>query len=104
MKGRGRGSWDVGGGGMFTEHTFDFFHFPHLQQLPLRCRGKRACTPIPSSSANRSRLPYHTKGMHLVTREVVRECEEGLKDVKIGTFTLNCLHTSAGLTVGRQQY
>lgn len=49
--------------------------------------------------SNTSRLPFHKKGMHLVTRDVVRECEEGLKDVKIGIFTLNCLHTSAGLTV-----
>lgn len=37
--------------------------------------------------------------MHLVTREVVRECEAGLKGVNIGIFTLNCMHTSAGLTV-----
>lgn len=34
-----------------------------------------------------------------MTREVVRECEAGLKGVKIGIFTLNCMHTSAGLTV-----
>ncbi|KLT41654.1 hypothetical protein CC85DRAFT_328912 [Cutaneotrichosporon oleaginosum] len=45
------------------------------------------------------RLPYQTKGMHLVTREVVRECEEGLRGVDVGIFTLNCMHTSAGLTV-----
>lgn len=38
--------------------------------------------------------------MHLVTRDVLREVEEGLKGVEIGVFTLNCLHTSAGLTVG----
>lgn len=37
--------------------------------------------------------------MHLVTREVVRECEAGLRGVNIGIFTLNCMHTSAGLTV-----
>lgn len=34
-----------------------------------------------------------------MTREVVRECEAGLKGVNIGIFTLNCMHTSAGLTV-----
>ncbi|BEI90400.1 uncharacterized protein CcaverHIS019_0304700 [Cutaneotrichosporon cavernicola] len=45
------------------------------------------------------RLPHYTKGMHLVTRDVVRECEEGLRGVEVGIFTLNCLHTSAGLTV-----
>jgi thiamine phosphate synthase YjbQ (UPF0047 family) len=44
-------------------------------------------------------LPPHTKGMHLVTDAVLRECQEGLKGVDIGIFTLNCLHTSAGLTV-----
>lgn len=44
-------------------------------------------------------LPPHTKGMHLVTDAVLRECQEGLKNVDIGIFTLNCLHTSAGLTV-----
>ncbi|WVF71300.1 secondary thiamine-phosphate synthase enzyme [Kwoniella sp. CBS 6097] len=44
-------------------------------------------------------LPAHTKGMHLVTSEVVKACEEGLKGIDIGIFTLNCLHTSAGLTV-----
>jgi thiamine phosphate synthase YjbQ (UPF0047 family) len=38
--------------------------------------------------------------MHLVTRDVVRECEAGLRGVDVGIFTLNCLHTSAGLTVG----
>jgi thiamine phosphate synthase YjbQ (UPF0047 family) len=46
-------------------------------------------------------LPAHTKGMHLVTDAVLRECQEGLKGVDIGIFTLNCLHTSAGLTVRR---
>lgn len=46
-------------------------------------------------------LPPHTKGMHLVTDAVLRECQEGLKGVDIGIFTLNCLHTSAGLTVCR---
>lgn len=44
-------------------------------------------------------LPPHTKGMHLVTDAVLREIQEGLKSVDIGIFTLNCLHTSAGLTV-----
>ncbi|WVW84069.1 secondary thiamine-phosphate synthase enzyme [Kwoniella bestiolae CBS 10118] len=44
-------------------------------------------------------LPAHTKGMHLVTSHVLKECEEGLKGVDIGIFTLHCLHTSAGLTV-----
>ncbi|WRT66505.1 uncharacterized protein IL334_003464 [Kwoniella shivajii] len=44
-------------------------------------------------------LPEHTKGMHLVTKEVVKECEAGLKGVDIGIFTLHCLHTSAGLTI-----
>jgi thiamine phosphate synthase YjbQ (UPF0047 family) len=44
-------------------------------------------------------LPPHTKGMHLVTDAVLRECQEGLRNVDIGIFTLNCLHTSAGLTV-----
>jgi thiamine phosphate synthase YjbQ (UPF0047 family) len=46
-------------------------------------------------------LPPHTKGMHLVTDAVLRECQEGLRNVDIGIFTLNCLHTSAGLTVRR---
>ena len=44
-------------------------------------------------------LPAHTKGMHLVTDAVLRECQEGLKGIDVGIFTLNCLHTSAGLTV-----
>jgi thiamine phosphate synthase YjbQ (UPF0047 family) len=38
--------------------------------------------------------------MHLVTSIVLKECQEGLKNIDIGMFTLNCLHTSAGLTVG----
>lgn len=46
-----------------------------------------------------STLPSNTKGMHLVTDAVVRECQEGLKNVDVGIFTLCCLHTSAGLTV-----
>lgn len=37
--------------------------------------------------------------MHLVTDVVMRECQEGLKNVNIGIFMLACLHTSAGLTV-----
>lgn len=44
-------------------------------------------------------LPPHKKGMHLVTEAVLRECQEGLKGIDVGIFTLNCLHTSAGLTV-----
>ncbi|KAK1924821.1 hypothetical protein DB88DRAFT_437843 [Papiliotrema laurentii] len=44
-------------------------------------------------------LPPKGKGMHLITDIVVRECQEGLKGVEIGTFTLCCLHTSAGLTI-----
>ena len=48
-------------------------------------------------------LPPHTKGMHLVTDAVLRECQEGLRGVDIGIFTLNCLHTSAGLTVCRRE-
>lgn len=34
-----------------------------------------------------------------VTSEVIQNCQEGLKNVDIGIFTLHCLHTSAGLTV-----
>jgi thiamine phosphate synthase YjbQ (UPF0047 family) len=41
--------------------------------------------------------------MHLITDIVVRECQEGLKGVEIGTFTLCCLHTSAGLTVSQHR-
>ncbi|RXK39509.1 secondary thiamine-phosphate synthase enzyme [Tremella mesenterica] len=37
--------------------------------------------------------------MHLITDVILRECAQGLKDVSVGIFTLNCLHTSAGLTV-----
>lgn len=37
--------------------------------------------------------------MHLITDVVVKECQEGLRNVDIGVFTLCCLHTSAGLTV-----
>ncbi|WWC70130.1 uncharacterized protein I206_104077 [Kwoniella pini CBS 10737] len=44
-------------------------------------------------------LPAQTKGMHLVTSHVLRECEAGLKGIDIGIFTLHCLHTSAGLTI-----
>ncbi|WVN88431.1 secondary thiamine-phosphate synthase enzyme [Cryptococcus depauperatus CBS 7841] len=44
-------------------------------------------------------LPPNTKGMHLVTDFVVRECQEGLRNVNVGIFTLHCLHTSAGLTL-----
>lgn len=42
--------------------------------------------------------------MHLVTREVVAACQEGLRGVDIGIFTLNCMHTSAGLTVSIPGY
>ncbi|ORX39899.1 hypothetical protein BD324DRAFT_615431 [Kockovaella imperatae] len=44
-------------------------------------------------------LPECGKGMHLIQREVLQACQDGLKDIKIGIFTLSCLHTSAGLTV-----
>ncbi len=44
-------------------------------------------------------LPQNGKGLHLVTSEVVRECQEGLKGVDVGIFMLHCMHTSAGLTV-----
>ncbi|WVQ72368.1 hypothetical protein IAR50_001920 [Cryptococcus sp. DSM 104548] len=44
-------------------------------------------------------LPPNTKGMHLVTSEVLQACQEGLKGVDVGIFTLHCLHTSAGLTL-----
>jgi hypothetical protein len=47
-----------------------------------------------------STLPPKAKGVHLITSDVLRACEEGLKGVNIGIFTLSCLHTSAGLTVG----
>lgn len=67
---------------------------PAVYQLPA------ASLPTTPTPADTSRLPHYTKGMHLVTRDVVRECEAGLKDVEVGIFTLNCLHTSAGLTVG----
>ncbi|ODN81966.1 secondary thiamine-phosphate synthase enzyme [Cryptococcus amylolentus CBS 6039] len=44
-------------------------------------------------------LPPNTKGMHLVTSDVLHACQEGLKGVDVGIFTLHCLHTSAGLTL-----
>ncbi|KAI9638266.1 uncharacterized protein MKK02DRAFT_22234 [Dioszegia hungarica] len=44
-------------------------------------------------------LTQNGKGLHLVTSEVVRACEEGLKGVDVGIFMLHCMHTSAGLTV-----
>lgn len=37
--------------------------------------------------------------MHLVTDVVLRECQEGLRNVDIGILTLCSQHTSAGLTV-----
>jgi hypothetical protein len=40
--------------------------------------------------------------MHLVTNDVIRECQEGLKGVEIGIFMLHCMHTSAGLTVSKR--
>lgn len=57
---------------------------------------------IGDSKTDISRLPHYKKGMHLVTREVVRECEAGLKGVDVGIFTLNMMHTSAGLTVSEK--
>lgn len=68
-------------------------------QKHTQCRGRRNCELGVLRIADDSRLPHFKKGMHLVTREVVRECEAGLKGVNIGIFTLNCMHTSAGLTV-----
>jgi len=44
-------------------------------------------------------LQHRTKGLHLITSEVTQQCQEGLRGVEIGIFTLCCLHTSAGLTV-----
>jgi thiamine phosphate synthase YjbQ (UPF0047 family) len=46
-----------------------------------------------------STLTQNGKGLHLVTSEVLRACEEGLKGVDVGIFMLHCMHTSAGLTV-----
>lgn len=46
-----------------------------------------------------STLPQNGKGLHLVTSQVVRECQEGLSKVDVGIFMLHCMHTSAGLTV-----
>lgn len=77
-------------------HTHTHTHRASCTQ----CRGKRNCELCNrQQAADGSRLPHFKKGMHLVTREVVRECEAGLRGVSIGLFTLNCMHTSAGLTV-----
>lgn len=75
------------------------------QSDPTPCLGKRLCASLwPSNHRTHapSSLPSNGKGMHLVTDVVVRECQEGLKNVDIGVFTLCCLHTSAGLTVRYQ--
>jgi thiamine phosphate synthase YjbQ (UPF0047 family) len=68
-----------------------------LQQIACRETFPQVCRPL--LTLRFSALPQNGKGMHLVTSQVVRECEEGLKGVDIGIFTLHCLHTSAGLTV-----
>ena len=41
-----------------------------------------------------SSLPERGKGFHLIQKDVLRECEEGLRNVDIGVFTLCFLHTS----------
>ena len=54
---------------------------------------------LTESLSSSSALPQYGKGVHLITENVLRECSEALSKVDIGIFTLNCLHTSAGLTV-----
>ncbi|KAF7306993.1 hypothetical protein MIND_00492100 [Mycena indigotica] len=44
-------------------------------------------------------LSRRGKGCHLVTQEVIREIQPGMKDVQIGMLFLFIKHTSASLTV-----
>jgi len=44
-------------------------------------------------------LSRRAKGCHLVTDEVVRNIQDGLKDIKAGMLFLFIQHTSAALTI-----
>jgi len=44
-------------------------------------------------------LSRRSKGCHLVTDEVMRHIDEGIKDVQIGMLFLFIQHTSAALTI-----
>ena len=84
-------------------YVIDLFRFAEYH-VSLVSSLLRSFTNTPSITCimpwqKRFTLPPHTKGMHLVTEAVLRECQEGLRGIDIGIFTLNCLHTSAGLTV-----
>ncbi|KAM0754455.1 hypothetical protein T439DRAFT_321495 [Meredithblackwellia eburnea MCA 4105] len=44
-------------------------------------------------------LPRQSKGVYLITKDVVSNIEDGLKKTKIGMLNLFMLHTSAALSI-----